>query len=160
MSRHDPRAHDLTPELLLRAYAAGIFPMAESGDDPGVFWVDPQVRGVIPLNDFHVPRRLKKTVRGGAFEVRFDTAFTEVLELCAKSKRGRRETWINAPIKNAVEGLFELGFAHSVETWRDGNLVGGLTFVGAMIYSTHHRTSPELERFPAGSAEPAPVPAE
>ena len=59
MSRHDPRAHDLTPELLLRAYAAGIFPMAESGDDPGVFWVDPQVRGVIPLNDFHVPRRLK-----------------------------------------------------------------------------------------------------
>ena len=116
MSRHDPRAHDLTPELLLRAYAAGIFPMAESGDDPGVFWVDPQVRGVIPLNDFHVPRRLKKTVRGCAFEVRFDTAFTEVLELCAKSKRGRRETWINAPIKNAVEGLFELGFAPSVET--------------------------------------------
>ncbi len=126
MSRHDPGAHDLTPELLLRAYAAGIFPMSESGDDPGVFWVDPQVRGVIPLNDFHVPRRLKKTVRGGAFEVRFDTAFTEVLELCAKSKRGRHETWINAPIKNAVEGLFELGFAHSVETWRDGNLVGGL----------------------------------
>jgi len=126
MSRHDPRAHDLTPELLLRAYAAGIFPMAESGDDPGVFWVDPQVRGVIPLNDFHVPRRLKKTVRGGAFEVRFDTAFTEVLELCAKSKRGRHETWINAPIKNAVEGLFELGFAHSVESWQDGELAGGL----------------------------------
>jgi leucyl/phenylalanyl-tRNA--protein transferase len=126
MSRHDPGAQELTPELLLRAYAAGIFPMSESRDDPGVFWVDPQVRGVIPFDGFHIPRRLKKTVRGGAFEVRFDSAFTEVLDQCAESKRGRGETWINAPIKNAVEGLFELGFAHSVETWRDGKLVGGL----------------------------------
>ena len=126
MSRHDPRAHDLTPELLLRAYAAGIFPMAESGDDPGVFWVDPQVRGVIPLNDFHVPRRLKEIVRKGSFEVRCNKAFADVVDRCAESKRGRRETWINAPIRNAVTGLHDLGFAHSVETWRDGKLVGGL----------------------------------
>ena len=75
MSRHDPGVQKLTPELLLRAYAAGIFPMAESRDDPGVFWVDPQVRGIMPLDDFHIPRRLKKTVRSGGFEVRIDTAF-------------------------------------------------------------------------------------
>ena len=126
MTRHDPKSQELTPELLLRAYAAGIFPMSESRDDPGVFWVDPQVRGVLPMDDFHIPRRLKKTVRSGAFDVRCDTAFAEVLDKCAESKRDRRETWINAAIRNAVIGLHDLGFAHSVETWRDGKLTGGL----------------------------------
>ena len=126
MSRPDPGSLDLTPELLLRAYAAGIFPMAESREDETVFWVDPQVRGVIPLDGFHVSRRLKKTVRRGAFEVRFDTAFADVLDLCAETKKGRRETWINTPIRNAVIGLHEMGYAHSIETWADGELVGGL----------------------------------
>ena len=126
MTRHDPGAQELTPELLLRAYAAGIFPMSESRDDPGVFWVDPQVRGVLPLDEFHVTRRLKKTVRGGAFEVRYDTAFADVLDRCAEVKKGRHETWINPPIRNAVIGLHDLGFAHSVEAWRDGELAGGL----------------------------------
>ncbi len=126
MTRHDPKAQELTPELLLRAYGAGIFPMSESRDDPGIFWVDPQVRGVLPLDDFHVPRRLKKTVRGSAFDVRCDTAFAEVLDNCAESKKGRHETWINAAIRNAVIGLHELGFAHSIEAWRDGKLAGGL----------------------------------
>ena len=126
MTRHEPKSQELTPELLLRAYAAGIFPMSESRDDPGVFWVDPQVRGVLPMDDFHIPRRLKKTVRSGDFDVRCDTAFAEVLDKCAESKRDRRETWINAAIRNAVIGLHDLGFAHSVETWRDGKLTGGL----------------------------------
>ena len=126
MTRHDPGAQELTPELLLRAYAAGIFPMSESQDDPGVFWVDPQVRGVLPLDEFHVPRRLRKTVRGGVFDVRSDTAFAEVLDKCAETKKGRHETWINQPIRNAVIGLNELGFAHSVEAWQDGELAGGL----------------------------------
>ena len=126
MNRHDPGVQKLTPELLLRAYAAGIFPMAESRDDPGVFWVDPQVRGIMPLDDFHIPRRLKKTVRSGGFEVRIDTAFDEVIRLCGGEDKVRPETWINAAIENAVIELFDMGFAHSIETWRDGRLVGGL----------------------------------
>ncbi len=126
MSRHEPSYQELTPELLLRAYAAGIFPMSESRDDRDVFWVDPKVRGIMPLGDFHVPRRLKEIVRKGSFEVRCNNAFADVVDRCAESKRGRRDTWINAPIRNAVIGLHDLGFAHSVETWRDGALVGGL----------------------------------
>lgn len=126
MSRYDPGVHKLTPELQLRAYAAGIFPMAENRNDPGVFWVDPQVRGILPLDDFHIPRRLKKTVRSGGFEVRVDTAFAEVIRLCGGEDKVRPETWINAAIENAVIELFEMGFAHSIETWRDGRLVGGL----------------------------------
>jgi len=126
MSGHGAGMQELTPELLLRAYAAGIFPMAESRDDPGIFWVDPQVRGVLPLDAFHVPRRLKKTIRSGAFEVRTDTAFTEVLKLCGETRDDRPETWINPLIEDAVNQLFFMGFAHSVETWHDGKLVGGL----------------------------------
>ena len=125
MSRHDPKIHKLTPELMLRAYATGIFPMAESRSDPNIFWVDPQVRGVMPLDSFHVPRRLKKTIRGG-FDVRLDTAFADVLRLCGEDENIRPETWINVAIENAVLELFEMGFAHSIETWRDGKLVGGL----------------------------------
>lgn len=126
MSRHDPDIQKLTPELLLRGYAAGIFPMAESRDDSGIFWVDPQVRGIMPLDAFHIPRRLKKTVRGNNFEVRLDTAFSEVLRMCGESEKSRPETWINPAIETAVNELFDMGFAHSIETWRDGKLVGGL----------------------------------
>jgi len=126
MSRRDRGDHGLTPELLIRAYAAGIFPMAERRDDVSVFWVDPRVRGVMPLERVHVPRRLMRTVRRDAFEVRCDTAFADVLRACAAPKRRRRETWINRPIEEAVLGLHEMGFAHSVEAWRAGALVGGL----------------------------------
>ena len=116
----------LTPELLLRAYAAGIFPMSEARDDPGIFWVDPEVRGILPLEAFHIPKRLRRTVRSKAFEVRYDTDFETVIRACAETGRGRRNTWINDTIINAYSALHRLGFAHSVECWLDGELAGGL----------------------------------
>ena len=142
MSRRDGDA-GLTPQLLLRAYAAGIFPMAENREDDQVFWVDPQTRGILPLDRFHVPRRLKRTVRRGRFEIRADTAFAQVIAGCAARARGRHDTWINGPIEQAVIGLHRMGFAHSLETWRDGRLVGGLygvslrgAFFGESMFAT------------------------
>jgi leucyl/phenylalanyl-tRNA---protein transferase len=143
MSRRNLGDPGLTPELLIRAYTAGIFPMAERRDDPSVFWVDPRVRGVMPLERVHVPRRLIRTVRSNAFEVRCDTNFAKVIRACAVPKRRRRETWINQPIEDAVIGLHDMGFAHSVEAWRDGQLVGGLygvalggAFFGESMFSS------------------------
>ena len=92
----------LSPELLLRAYASGIFPMAESRDDPAVFWVEPELRGILPLERFHVPRSLKKCVRRNAFEVHCDRDFVQVLDLCAARAKGREQTWINHKIRDAV----------------------------------------------------------
>lgn len=126
MSRRDVSTGGLSPELLLRAYTAGIFPMSESRDDPNVFWVDPKERGVLPLDKFHVPRSLRKLVRKAPFEVRADTAFEDVLDFCAEPGQGREETWINEPIRNAMLQLFDLGFAHSLECWQEDDLVGGL----------------------------------
>ncbi len=126
MDRTVAEKGQLTPELVIRAYAAGIFPMAESRNDPSIFWVDPRVRGVLPLETFHVPRSLRKIVRREHFEVRCDTVFDEVIELCAQSINERRETWINDEIRDAYCELNRRGFAHSVECWRDGDLVGGL----------------------------------
>ena len=124
--RRPPREYGrLTPELLVRAYAAGIFPMAESGDDPAIYWVAPPVRGIMPIEGFHVPRRLARTVRGEPFDIRCDGAFTEVMRSCAESTESRPETWINAEIRNAYAELHGLGLAHSVECWRGGDLVGG-----------------------------------
>ena len=125
MSRRE-RAHDLSPELLLRAYAAGIFPMSESRDDPHIFWVAPEVRGILPMDGFHLPKRLKRTLERSQFEVRCNTAFREVVAACAATDDDRKETWINAAIENAVVQLYDAGIAHSVETWSDGSLVGGL----------------------------------
>jgi leucyl/phenylalanyl-tRNA--protein transferase len=116
----------LTPELLLRAYAAGIFPMAEAADDPDVFWVDPEQRGILPLDGFHLPRRLARTLRQGVFDVRCDGAFEAVVRGCAEPMPDRPKTWINEEIVRLYAALHRLGFAHSVETWRDGELVGGL----------------------------------
>ena len=115
----------LTPEILLRAYATGIFPMAESRHDPSIFWVDPKVRGVLPLDGFHVSRRLRRTVRRGVFEVRCDGAFEHVVRCCAESTAGRSDTWINDEIIRAYTELHHMGFAHSIECWRDGRLEGG-----------------------------------
>lgn len=116
----------ITPDMLLRAYACGIFPMAESAEDPTIHWIDPRKRGVIRPGGFHLPRSLAKTVRQGRFEVRFDTAFSAVLDGCAEPAPGRRQTWINKPIRELYLSLFQMGHAHSVESWRDDRLVGGL----------------------------------
>jgi leucyl/phenylalanyl-tRNA---protein transferase len=116
----------LTPSLLLRAYAAGIFPMAESAEDPDLFWVDPDRRGVLPLDRFHLPRRLRRTLRADAFEVRCDTAFEAVIAACGAATVDRPKTWINAKIVRLYTALFRQGYAHSVETWYAGELVGGL----------------------------------
>ena len=116
----------LSPDLLLKAYAIGVFPMAEGRADPRIVFVDPDRRGVLPLDRFHVPRSLRKTLRRGIFEVRCDAAFAEVLAGCAASTSKRRDTWINPEIERLYNQLFRLGFAHSVETWRNGRLVGGL----------------------------------
>ncbi|MEC9346824.1 MAG: leucyl/phenylalanyl-tRNA--protein transferase [Pseudomonadota bacterium] len=118
----------LTPNLLVQAYARGLFPMAESRDDTRLFWVDPEYRGVLRLKGFHVPRRLRRTVRQGPFEVTHDRAFEEVIRACGRldPRRGRYDSWINEEIVRAYGSLFRMGLAHSVECWRDGELVGGL----------------------------------
>ncbi len=116
----------LTPELLLRAYAAGIFPMAEDAEDREVFWVDPEQRGVLPLNGFHLPRRVRRALRQELFEIRCDSAFVEVVHGCAEPRPERPKTWINDEIVQLYTALFRLGFAHSIECWHAGALVGGL----------------------------------
>ena len=120
----------LTPEILLQAYAAGIFPMAESADDPELFWVDPTRRGILPLDAFHVPRRLQRVLRRGVFTVRVDSAFEAVMRGCAEASETRPSTWINDEIVRLYSALFARGCAHSVECWLDngrgGELVGGL----------------------------------
>ncbi|MGH6720254.1 MAG: leucyl/phenylalanyl-tRNA--protein transferase [Alphaproteobacteria bacterium] len=121
---HPPR--DLDPELVLRAYAVGVFPMAEHRGDRGVHWVEPDRRGIVPLDRFHVPRRLGRTVASGRFEVRIDSAFDQVIRACAEPAAGRTETWINDAIIDAYTALHGAGHVHSVEAWRDGALVGGL----------------------------------
>jgi leucyl/phenylalanyl-tRNA--protein transferase len=116
----------ITAEMLLRAYAIGIFPMAEARNDPELYWIDPESRGIIPLDAFHVPRSLKKTVRRGVFDVSCDTCFERVVEACAAPAAGRRQTWINQTIFDLCSQLFRMGHAHSVEVFLDGELVGGL----------------------------------
>ncbi|OCW56696.1 leucyl/phenylalanyl-tRNA--protein transferase [Hoeflea olei] len=116
----------ITPDLLLRAYASGLFPMADSADDPELFWVEPEIRGVLPLDGFHVPRRLARTVRQAPFEIRINSAFDQVVAACAESVENRPTTWINTTIAELYASLHRLGHAHSVEAWRDGELVGGL----------------------------------
>ena len=116
----------LTPEILLRAYAEGLFPMAERRGDPTLYWVSPEKRGIIPLDTFHVPHRLARTVRSGAFTVTADTAFRDVMEACAAPAPGREETRINDEILRLYCALHSSGHAHSVECWQNGELVGGL----------------------------------
>jgi leucyl/phenylalanyl-tRNA---protein transferase len=116
----------VTPSLLLRAYSCGIFPMADSADDPMLYWVEPEMRGVLPLDAFHVARRLKRTVRSDLFEVRVDSDFDAVIAGCATPRPGRRATWINAPIRKLYGALFRAGHVHTVEAWQGERLVGGL----------------------------------
>jgi leucyl/phenylalanyl-tRNA---protein transferase len=111
---------------LIDCYARGVFPMADARQDARVFLIDPERRGVIPLNSFHVSRRLARTVRAEPFEIRVDTAFAEVVGACAEAAPDRPETWINRPIERLYADLHREGLAHSVECWRGGELVGGL----------------------------------
>jgi leucyl/phenylalanyl-tRNA--protein transferase len=116
----------ITPEILLRAYSIGLFPMAESADDPEIFWVEPDLRGVLPLDDFHVSKSLAKTIRRKPFEIRFDHDFEAVIAACAEETSGRPSTWINQTIRSLYASLFRMGHAHTVEAWDGDQLVGGL----------------------------------
>lgn len=116
----------ITPDILLKAYAAGVFPMSEGADDPGLFWVDPERRGIMPLDGFHVPRRLARTIRQDPFVIKVDTDFEQVIDACAEASRGRGETWINARIRKLYGELFDMGHVHTVEAWSGNQLVGGL----------------------------------
>ena len=117
---------EITPHVLLKAYACGIFPMAESAEDNALYWIEPERRGILPLDRVHVPKRLARTIRKGGFEVRIDRNFEEVIEGCAAPRSGRRSTWINARIRNLYRELFVLRHCHTVEVWQDGQLTGGL----------------------------------
>ena len=122
----DPFAIELTPELIIRAYAAGIFPMAEDAQSADLFWVSPEMRGVIPLDAFHVSRSLRKRLRHHPYAVRVDTDFDAVIEACATVGEDRDSTWINAEIRRLYGELFRRGFVHTVEVWDGPDLVGGL----------------------------------
>lgn len=134
----------LDPKLLLSAYAAGIFPMADSRDADELYWVEPRERAIIPLDGFHLSRSLDRTIRAGRFNVTRDKAFGQVVERCA----ARSETWINRDIEAAVNALHEAGHAHSIEIWREGELVGGLygvalgrAFFGESMFSAERDAS-------------------
>lgn len=126
MTQVTPGPHVLTPEILVRAYTAGIFPMSESHDDPYIFWVDPKMRGVLPLDKFHVSTSLRKTVRKRKFDISINTDFHSVIKACAETPRPDQGTWINDQIIDAYTKLHQMGLAHSVESRLDGKLVGGL----------------------------------
>jgi leucyl/phenylalanyl-tRNA--protein transferase len=142
---HAPR---LTPEMLLQAYRAGVFPMAERRDDPNLFWVSPDARGIFPLDKFHLPKRLARTVRSDRFTVKTDTAFEDVMRACAAPAPDRDESWINGEILSLYTALHKMGHAHSVEAWRNGELVGGLygvkigaAFFGESMFSRERDAS-------------------
>jgi len=138
----------LTPALILRAYAEGIFPMAEHRDDDDLFWVSPELRGIIPLDGFHLPRRLARTVKSDRFAVTADVAFADVMRACAEPTPQRAESWINDEILRLYTALHAAGHAHSIECWRDGKLAGGLygvklggAFFGESMFSRERDAS-------------------
>ncbi len=117
---------EITPQVLLKAYSCGIFPMAEAADDPALYWIEPQHRGILPLGAVHVPRRLARTLRSEPLDVRIDADLPGVIDGCAASRPGRRSTWINQRIRKLYAELFTLGYCHTVEVWEEGRLTGGL----------------------------------
>ena len=121
-----PALVEITPEVLLKAYACGIFPMAESADDPALYWIEPERRGVLPLDSFHVPARLKRTVHQDRYRVVCDLDFDAVIDACAEPAAGRARTWINARIRALYRGLYARGHCHTVEVYDGPDLVGGL----------------------------------
>lgn len=126
MTRPYAPGYRIPTDLLLKAYASGVFPMAESASDPEVFWVRPETRGIIPLDGFHTPKSLKKTLKKGPFEIRVDSDFAGTIDACAERRDERPSTWINAPIREAYIQLHGMGRCHSVEAWRGNEMVGGL----------------------------------
>ncbi|WP_414470678.1 leucyl/phenylalanyl-tRNA--protein transferase [Microvirga sp. M2] len=148
MTRPSDDSISITPEILLKAYAAGIFPMGEDADDPSLFWVEPRERGIIPLDTFHVPKRLVRTVRSDEFEVHIDRDFDAVIAGCAAPAADREKTWINRRIRDLYGQLFDAGFCHTVEVYRDDRLVGGLygvrlkgAFFGESMFHTERDAS-------------------
>ncbi len=143
MANRETGTIDITPEVLLKAYACGIFPMAESAEDRALYWIEPDMRGIIPLTGFHVPARLARTVRTTPFKVFVNRDFDAVIDGCAEPKRGRARTWINARIRRIYRGLYERGHCHTVEVYDGDHLIGGLYGVslGAVFFgeSMFHR---------------------
>ena len=126
MASRESALVDITPEVLLKAYACGIFPMAESAEDPALYWIEPERRGILPLDRFHVPSRLARTVRSNRFSVVVDRDFDGVLDGCSEPMPGRTRTWINTRIRNLYRKLYERGDCHTVEVYEGDELVGGL----------------------------------
>src|SRR6201989_1565230 len=148
MNSRESAASEITPEVLPRAHACGISPRGESADDPTLFWVEPEMRGVIPLDGFHISSRLARTVRSDTFRFTVDTAFKAVIAGCAAPQPGRDDTWINKRIRDLYVGLHEIGHAHSVEVWDQDALVGGLygvnlgrAFFGESMFHTSRDAS-------------------
>jgi len=143
MANRESGTIEITPEVLLKAYACGIFPMAESADDPALYWIEPEMRGIIPLTGFHIPARLARTVRATSFTVLADRDFDAVIDGCAEPNCGRARTWINARIRRIYRGLYDRGHCHTVEVYDGADLVGGLYGVslGAVFFgeSMFHR---------------------
>ena len=138
------RATIIPERTLLAAYRAGRFPMADSREDEDVYWIDPPLRGILPLDAFHIPKRLARTIRSGHFTVTVDQAFAAVMKACAAAAPKRLNTWINPLIERSYANLHANGHAHSVEVWHDGDLVGGLygvsigaAFFGESMFSLH-----------------------
>ncbi|MCM2451466.1 leucyl/phenylalanyl-tRNA--protein transferase [Agrobacterium vitis] len=148
MGRRSSKDRSITPDILLRAYSIGLFPMAESSDDPELFWVEPDLRGIIPLDSFHYSKSLAKILRQKPFDIRFDTAFSAVLDKCAEPAPDRPSTWINQTIRDLYTALFQMGHAHSVEAFEGDELVGGLygvslgaAFFGESMFSRRSNAS-------------------
>jgi leucyl/phenylalanyl-tRNA--protein transferase len=123
---HESQQDWLDPELVLKAYMIGVFPMAESSDSADLVWLKPEVRGIIPLDAFHIGKRLARTLRTTSLEFRYSSNFDAVIDGCAEAKAGRESTWINGAIRHAYGALFKLGHCHTVEAWRGDKIVGGL----------------------------------
>tara|TARA_R110002124_G_scaffold63350_40_gene173444 strand:+ start:3567 stop:4196 length:630 start_codon:yes stop_codon:yes gene_type:complete len=146
MSRPNPFDIEITPELIVRAYRAGIFPMSEDAADENLFWVSPELRGIIPLDGFRLSTSLRKAIRKSGFVVKVDTDFAATIEACATVGADRDTTWINQTIRSVYGELFERGIAHTVEVWDGADLVGGLyglaiggAFFGESMF--HRRTN-------------------
>lgn len=145
MSRRSLSPDGITPELMLRAYSIGVFPMAESAHDPWLHWIEPRQRGIIPFDHLHVSRSLAKTLRANPFDIRVNSDFPRMIEACATA---RETTWISHRLRVLYNELHERGYAHSVEAWSDGNLVGGLfgialggAFFGESMFHTKRDAS-------------------
>ena len=153
MTSRDDILPEITPQVLLKAYRCGIFPMAESADDPALYWIEPQHRGILPLNAVSIPKRLARTIRQQPYQIRINSDFDAVIEGCAQEKPGRNSTWINTRIHGLYRELFDLGHCHTVEAWKDGTLVGGLygvalggAFFGESMFS-HARDASKISLF-------------